>query len=132
MIELYVLYILLAVAISMSTIAIYLLLAKQKEFKKIEEKLEESIFEYDKFFRQNLHQIFENFLNQTNQELDIFKQNMNEKLQETKNYQIDITNNLKIINDLQNQNLKLQQEIKKNEAIIHRKSKQIERLKNDT
>ncbi len=124
-------YLAAGAALTSSALAIFLLLSREKEFEKIEKKLEESILEYDTFFRSNTKNILENLIDDVDQELGVFKKVLIENLKETKNYQIDITKNFKIIEELQNHNLELQEEIKKNEAIIHRKSNQIKRLKND-
>jgi len=126
-------YILPIMALVSFVYIIYLLLVKQAYFEHIKEHFHNAIDENKKLSNQAIKMHFENMQNYTKQALEQLEQDVRKQLQNTLSNFEDINeaqNNLNYqMKEIQRANSMLHDEIKKRDAIIERKTKQIKRLK---
>jgi MFS superfamily sulfate permease-like transporter len=132
-IESFYLYILPIMALLSFGYIIYLLLAKETDFYLMEEHFYNSVKRIEKLSEKAIRTHFENVEHYTGQVLKALDQDAREQLEQTHSKLQDINKTQQAISyqlqELQRANAQQADEIKKRDAIIERKTKQLQRLK---
>ena len=132
-IQIFYTYILPLMALAAFGYIIYLLMTKQEDFEQIEERFYNSIKKIENLSDEAIRTHFSNVQHFTGQVLKALDQDAREQLEQTHAKLEDINKTQQELSyklqELQRANAELHNEIKKRDAIIERKTKQVQRLK---